>query len=90
LALAEAYRYATREHGRRVMEMIEGPMAEWESRRGKKAGEARRKKKEAVLEKKFLRVHRRDVARLLARWGFDQPDAAERSGETDEGGDREE
>ena len=63
--------------------MVEGPMDEWESRQGKKAGDARREQKAATLEKKFLRVHNQEVARLLSRWGFDRPPSAAGVHETD-------
>ena len=49
-ALAEAYRCATREHWRRVMELIEEPLAEWEGQQRGRVSEARRAKKAAVLE----------------------------------------
>jgi len=67
--LVQVYRYATPEHWCLVDEMIEAPLARWEQRRGPKASDAEHAKKVDALERRFLRVHDREVARIMRRWG---------------------
>lgn len=69
-ALARVYLYASREHWRLVMELIEEPLAKWESQEGKTATEASHAKKVDALEKAFLRKHDLALARVMKRWGF--------------------
>jgi hypothetical protein len=70
--LAQVHRFATRRHWRLVQEMIEEPLALWESQRGAEVSDAARDQKLDALEGEYVRRSEAELRELLGWWGFDQ------------------
>jgi hypothetical protein len=70
-ALAEALLHANRRHWALVETEIEGPLARWERRQGKRADDVRRGAKIDHLEAAHRRAYQREVTAVLAGWGSD-------------------
>ena len=74
--LAQVHRIASGEHWKRVVEMIEEPIACWEREQGGRATEKRRDKKLDLLEADYLESFEKGILDTLRRWRFETTNIA--------------
>ena len=80
LALAAAFRYATREHRELLFNKLDDPYERWEAEQPETTSEADCDKKRESLEAKYHRA----LAAIAASWGFaDQERPTDRSRRTE-------
>ncbi len=86
VALAQAALHASGRHWSLIQEMIEGPIAKWERRRGKRATDEARDARLDRLEEAHARAYHQAVEEIVRGWGLGP--AAPREGQDRQDGGR--